>query len=193
MNVRFLALWLALGLFTAGGCAEGPKVVTNLDPSVEFSAFHTFAFSGITDRGHEIGPSDHSPLRERIKGMVDEQLTAKGVRQVSLEERPDLLVHLFYGVMDKDRSERTDIVPGYFGPRQVTMYDYQDGAWVKRSGVATYEDHEGALIVDLAEASKKQLVMRAVIRAVLGDNLKKNFELAHQGIAKAFEVYPAAK
>jgi hypothetical protein len=49
------------------------------------------------------------------------------------------------------------------------------------------------LIVDLAEASKKQLVMRAVIRAVLGDNLEKNFELAHQGIAKAFEAYPAAK
>ena len=126
--------------------------------------------------------------------MVDGQLAAKGVRQVNMEDHPDLLVHLFYGVMGKERTERTDLVPGYLGPPRVaTIYEYQDGDWVRSSGVATYEDHEGALIVDLADSSKKQLVWRAVIRAILGDNLEKNFELANQGIAKAFEAYPAAK
>jgi hypothetical protein len=193
MNIRFLIAWLALGLLAAGGCAEGPKVVTDLDPSVEFSTFRTFAFSGITDRGYETGPSDHSPLRGRIKQMVNEQLVAKGVRQVSVEDRPDLLVHIFFGVKDQKLTERTDLVPGYFGPRSVTAYDYHDGDWVPRSGVATYEDHEGALIVDLAEASKKKLVWRAVIRAIMGDNLEKNFELADKGVTEAFKAYPAAK
>jgi hypothetical protein len=59
--------------------------------------------------------------------------------------------------------------------------------------VTTYEDHEGTLIVDLAESSNEKLVWRAVIRAVLEDNLEKNFELAHEGIAKAFQDYPPAK
>jgi len=86
MNIRFLIACLALGLLAAGGCA-GPKVITDFDPSAEFSAFRTYAFSGITDRGEEIGPSNNSPLRGRLKEMVDEQLTAKGVRQVSLEDR----------------------------------------------------------------------------------------------------------
>ena len=206
MNFRFLTAWLALGLLAAGGCAEGPKVLTDSDPSVQFSAFRTFAISGMTDRGYEVGPSDHSPLRGRIKEMVDEQLAAKGLRQVSMEDRPNLLVHLFFGVKDKQRVESTDMTPGLYGGRrygmapglygrQVTAYEYHDGDWVPASTrvVTTYEDHEGALIVDLAESSKKKLVWRAVIRAVLGDNLEKNFELADKGIAKAFKGYPLAK
>ena len=211
MNLRFLIAGLALGLLAAGGCAEGPKVLTDSDPSAEFSVFRTFAFSGMTDRGYEVGPSDHSPLRGRVKEMVDEQLTAKGLRQVSVEDRPDLLVHIFFGVKDKQRVESTDrtpslypgrysgrypgFYPGLYSGREVTAYEYHDGDWVPASSrvVTTYEDHEGALIVDLAESSKKKLVWRAVIRAVLGDNLEKNFELANKGIAKAFKDYPLAK
>jgi hypothetical protein len=77
----------------------------------------------------------------------------------------------------------------------VETYEYQDGEWdrVKRSGVTTHEDHEGTLIVDLAESSKKELVWRATIRAVLGDNLEENFKLANKGIAEAFKDYPPAK
>ena len=192
MNLKFLTAWLSLWLLAAGGCAEGPKVLTDSDPSVNFSAFRTFALSGMTDRGYEVGPSDHSPLRGRIKEIVDEQLAVKGLRQVSVEDRPDLLVHIFFGVKDKQRVESTDMTPdlypgrysgryqgfypGLYG-RQVTAYEYHDGDWVPASShvVTTYEDHEGTLIVDLAESSKKKFVWRAVIRAVLGDNLEKNF------------------
>jgi len=205
MNLRFLILSLALGLLAAGGCAAGPKVVTDFDPSVEFSAFHTFAFSGITDRGREIGVSDHSPLRERIKQMIDEQLAAKGFRQVSVEDRPDLLVHLFFGVKGQQHVERTSTAPGLYGPRYgwgpgfygrpVETYEYHDGEWdrVNSSRVTIHEDREGTLIVDLAEPSKKHLVWRAVIRAVLVDDMEENFKLANKGVAKAFKDYPSVK
>ncbi|THJ22388.1 MAG: DUF4136 domain-containing protein [Nitrospira sp. CG24E] len=59
--------------------------------------------------------------------------------------------------------------------------------------MTTYEDHEGTLIVDLADSSKKKLVWRAVIKAVLRDNLEKNFELANKGVAEAFKDYPRVK
>ncbi len=143
MNLRFLIAWLALGLLAAEGCAEGPKVVTDSDPSVGFSAFRTYAFSGMTDRGYEVGPSDNSPLRGRIKEMVDEQLAAKGLRQISMEDRPDLLVHLFLGVKDKRRVESTDRVPcpygGMYGMAPSLYgchnktYEYPDGDWVPAS------------------------------------------------------------
>ena len=202
MNLSFLIAWLALWLLAAGGCAEGPKVLTDSDPSVQFSAFRTFALSGMTDRGYEVGPSDHSPLRGRIKDMVDEQLVAKGLRQVSVEDRPDLLVHIFFGVKGQQHVKSTDMTPGRYPgvypglyPYQVKAYEYHDGDWVPASTriVTTSEDHEGTLIVDLADSSKKKLVWRAVIRAVLGDNLEKNFELAHKGVAEAFKDYPRAK
>jgi len=46
MNLRFLIAWLALWLLAAGGCAEGAKVLTDSDPSTQFSAFRTLPFRG---------------------------------------------------------------------------------------------------------------------------------------------------
>jgi len=113
MNIRFLILWLALGLLAAGGCSRAYeiKVLTDFNRSAEFSAFHTFAFSGMTDRGREIGASDNkSPLRMRIKEIVNKQLAAKGLRQVGLEDRPDLLVHLLFGVNDADKYQEATLM-----------------------------------------------------------------------------------
>ena len=106
MNVRFLILCLAVGLLAAGGCSKAYEttVVTNSYGSPDFSAFHTFAHSGMRDRGLEIPASDNkSPLRTRVKEMVNEQLVAKGLRQVGLEDSPDLLVHLAFGVYEADK------------------------------------------------------------------------------------------
>jgi hypothetical protein len=113
MNIRFLIASLALGLLAAGGCARPYeiKVHTDFVPSAQFSAFHTFAFSEMTDRGKKIETSDNSPLRMRMKEMVHEQLAAKGIHQVGLEDRPDLLVHLLFGVNEtREFQEATLIV-----------------------------------------------------------------------------------
>ena len=59
--------------------------------------------------------------------------------------------------------------------------------------MTTYEYEEGTLIVDLAESSKKELVWRATIVAILQGSQEKNFELVNKGVAKAFEAYPPAK
>ncbi|OAI44170.1 hypothetical protein AYO43_02460 [Nitrospira sp. SCGC AG-212-E16] len=204
MNIRVLITCLALGLLVAGGCA-GPDVRTDFDPSADFSAFRSFAYLGITDRGYEVGVSDKSPLRRRIEQLVEEQLVAKGVPQVNLEASPDLLVHLFFGVKGKQQAQKTSMTPGLLGrgygwgpgyyAGHVSAYEYHEGTWtpIKNSRETIYEDHEGVLIVDLAVPSKKELVWRAVIRAVMTDNLEENFELADKGIAKAFKNYPPDK
>ena len=168
MNIRFLILWLALGLLAAGGCSKVKQmyedktyeveVRTNFDQSADFSSFHTFAFSGMTDRGREIAASDNnSPLRMRIKEIVNKQLVAKELRQVGLEDRPDLLVHLLFGVNEADKYK------------------------------------EATLVVNLAESSKKKRVWQAVITETVGDSLEKNFEMVNKGVAKAFKDYPQAK
>ena len=113
MNIRFLIPWLALGLLAAGGCTKAYeiKVLTDFNRSAEFSSFHTFAFSGMTDRGREIEASDNkSPLRTRIKEIVNKQLAAKGLRQVGLEDRPDLLVHLAFGVIEADKYQEATLL-----------------------------------------------------------------------------------
>jgi hypothetical protein len=186
MNIRFLIAWLAFGLLAAGGCV-GPKVHTDHDPSAEFSAFHTFAFTGLTDRDQG-GVLDNSLMRKRIEEMVGQQLTAKGLRQVGLEDRSDLLVHFWVGVKDKQHVESTGVVGGgaYGGG-----YGWRTGYY--GGGVTTFEYQEGTLIVDLAESSKKELVWRATIVGMLGDSPEKNIEMANMGVTKAFEDYPPAK
>ncbi|BFU96234.1 MAG: protein of unknown function [Nitrospira sp.] len=168
MNIRFLTLWLALGLLIAGGCAKVKqmyedkryeiKVRTNFEESADFSSFHTFAHSGMTDRGRKIAATDNSsPLRTRVKEIVNKQLVAKELRQVGLEESPDLLVHLLFGMMDADKFQ------------------------------------EATLVVNLSESSKKKKVWQAVITETVGDSLEKNFEMINKGVAKAFKDYPPAK
>jgi hypothetical protein len=182
MNIRFLIAWLALWLFAAGGCV-GPNVHTDFDPSAEFSAFRTFAFTGLTDRDQG-GVLDNSLLRKRIEEMVGQQLIAKGLQQVGLEERPDLLVHFWVGVKDKQQVESTGVVGGGYGGGYRWRTGYYGG------GVTTFQYQEGTLIVDLAESSKKELVWRATIVGTLADTSDKNVEIAKAGVAKAFENYP---
>jgi len=177
MSSRVLVAGLALGLLATGGCA-GPKVLTDFDPSTEFSAFRTYAFAGLTDRDQG-GVLDNSLMRKRIEEMVGQQLTAKGLRQVGMEERPDLLVHFWAGVKDKQRVESTG---GTYGG------GYRRAGY--SGGVTTYEYQEGTLIVDLVESSKKELVWRATIVETLGSKPEKNLEVANKGVAKAFEAYP---
>ena len=112
MNIRFLIVWLALGQLEVGGCARPYEITvrTDFEPSAEFSSFHTFAFSGMTDRGQKIEASDNSPLRMRMKEMVHEQLVAKGIRQVGVEDRPDLLVHLLFGVNETREFQEATLV-----------------------------------------------------------------------------------
>ena len=182
MNVRFLIAALALGLLAAGGCA-GPKVLIDFDPSAEFSAFRTFAFAGPTDRDQG-GPLDDSLLRKRIEEMVGRQLTAKGLRQVGVEDPSDLLVDFWVGVKDKQRVESKGIAGGASGGRYGSGAGYSGG---------TYEYREGTLIVDLAESSKKELVWRSTIVAILRGSREENLEMADKGVAKAFEDYPPVK
>lgn len=182
MNIRVLVGWLALALLAAGGCT-GPEVRTDFDSSVDFSAFHTFAFTGLTDRDQG-GVLDNALVRKRIEDIVGQELTAKGLRQVGLEDHPDLLVHFWVGVKDKQIVESTG---PYYGGR------YGRGPGPYGGGVTTYEYEEGTLIVDLAESSKKELVWRARIVGIMAESTEQNTEMVKAGVAKAFENYPPAK
>ena len=108
--------------------------------------------------------------------MIGEQHAAKGLRQVSLEDGPDLLAHLFFGVKDKDRVQNTGMTPGFYS-RHVRTYEYHEGVWTpaKSSGVIAYEDHEGTLIVDLAKFVEKGVGVAGCDQGSIGGQLGEEF------------------
>jgi uncharacterized protein DUF4136 len=175
---------LALGLWA---CTSF-NVQTDHDATADFSAFKTFAFAGLADV-NKGGIYDNSLMQKRIESAVARELTAKGLRQVGLDEHPDLLVHYWVNVQDKQRLESGGTSVGVArGPRG----GYGWGAGYG-GGVTTVEYKEGTLILDLVEPAQKQLEWRATIVGTLQDSAEENTELGNEAIAKAFKDYPPNK
>jgi len=175
MGTRFSALLVLLVILVAWGCT-GPKVRTDFDPAADFTNFRTYAFAGLTDLNQN-GMLNNSLIRKRLEQMVGEQLSHKGLRQVGLDEHPDLLVRNWVTIKEKQRIETTSPMVGPYGRREY-------------GGVTTYDYEEGTLIVDLVTPIKDELVWRGSIVSVLADSKEKNIELVNRAIAKAFEDYP---
>jgi len=183
MHIRVLIMWLTLTLFTAGGCV-GPDVRTDFNSSAEFSTFRTFAFTGLRNRDQG-GVFNNSLSWEQVEEMVRQQLTAKGLRQVGLEEHPDLLVHFLVGVKQKERAESTGPM---MGPYAVPSAG--PSAMPGPGTFTTYKYEEGTFIVDLRTPPKNDLVWRGSIVGILSNSKEENLQMANQGIIKAFEHYP---
>ena len=183
MHIRFLIMWLALTLLTVGGCV-GPNVRTDFDSSAEFSAYRTFAFTGLRDRDQG-GVFNNSLSQEQIEEMVRQQMTAKGLRQVGVEEHPDLLVHFWGGVKQKERVESTGPMMGpYSGPAAGPSAMPGSGTF------ATYKYEEGTLNIDLMTPPENDLVWRGSIVGLLSNAKEENVQMVNKGIVKAFKDYP---
>lgn len=164
------------------GCM-GPTVRTDFDPSADFTTFKTYAFSGLTDV-NQGGVLDNSLLRKRLEQMVREQLSSKGLREVGMEDSPDVLVHYWVSLKEKQSVQSSGPAVGAYGWRGAY------GGGIGYSQVTTYEYTEGTLIIDLVTPAKNELVWRGSIVGTLTDSKEKNIELAKEGIAKAFADYP---
>lgn len=159
-------------------------VKTDHDPTADFTKFKTFTFVGLAD-AEKGGIHDNSLKHKRIESAVARELTGKGLRQVDLNQQPDLLVYYWFSTKEKQQIQSTGPTAGAYGWRG----GYGWGAGYG-STVTTYEYTEGTLILDLVEPTKKELVWRATIVGTLQDTPKDNIELGNKAIAKAFESYP---
>lgn len=173
---------LVLVLILAWGCG-GMAVRTDFDPTADFTTFRTYAFAGMTDL-NQGGVLDNSLVRKRLEQMVGEQLAGKGLQQVGTGDKPDLLVHYWVGLKEKQRVESTGPAVGMYGRRG--PYGYGAGY----SGVTTYEYTEGTLILDLVTPAKNELVWRGTIVGTLTDSKEKNLQMTGDAIVKAFAEYP---
>jgi uncharacterized protein DUF4136 len=176
----------AFMLLCAVSCAPNIDIKTDYDQSADFTKYQTFAFAGMTDL-NQSGVLSNSLTRKRIETALTAELTKKNLRQVELDQHPDLLVHYWVGMKDKQMIDTTAPAMGAYGWHG--RYGYGAGY----APVTTYEYREGTLITDLVDAAKKELVWRATMMANLENNAADNIELGKQAIAKAFENYPPTK
>lgn len=157
MRVPAGAIRLALLLLVAllAGCATGPRITTDSDPSADFARYRTFAFYeplAVETKGYG------TPSSQRMKAAARREMEARGY--VYDEARPDLLVNINAYI-----NERQDVisVPQL---QQRVYYNYRYNAyvtgayWVNRTDVYNYT--EGTLNIDVVDAARKQLVWEGI-------------------------------
>jgi hypothetical protein len=166
-----LALTCALALIALPAIVSAQKVRTDFDPSVDFSAFKTFAWTDGT-------PSPNPFGEQRIHQIVEAALVAKGLTRV--DAHPDLLVATH--VVTQERKELTTY--GYGG-------SWRWGGGTATTTVDTYT--EGTLAVDLVNATTKQLVWRGVGTDTASDKAEKNTKKVQKAVDKMFTNYPPGK
>jgi hypothetical protein len=157
------------------------KTVVDFDPKANFSKYKTFAYVGGVENllMFEVNPG---LVSERVHRSVNRELTQKGLREVQVNQNPDLLVR-FWANPSSQVNVATMGDWGAYRP-------YIDSYWAR-----TYEEvsassrKEGALLIDLVDPKSKTLVWRLyLIHKITTPD--KEWKKADEELSKGFESFP---
>lgn len=163
------------------GCASGPKIFTNQDPSADFAGYRTYGFPPVLGTD-EAGYS--SILSQLLKTAASRELETRGYTQ---SDQPDLLVNFQVRTKEKIQASSTPAAGGYYGYRR--GYYGVWGGYPMETNVTQYT--EGTLNIDLVDAKRNQLAWEGVAVGRIREETRRNLEPAvNEAVAKIFAEYP---
>ena len=177
MNLKTLSvLGLSLVLSSTTGYAD--KIKSEFDKAATFSQFKTYAFKpGLLMIGQ-----DHDKLDGFFFDAMRKELNAKAMTEV--KDHPDVYVTYFGTLGGKTTSG------SLYAPGQVASYDW--GIPQGWSGVTSTTAIEGSLLIEVVNASSKQLAWRAIAEGLVKNlgRLDKQEARINEVVKKAFQNYP---
>ncbi|NTU67321.1 MAG: DUF4136 domain-containing protein [Chlorobiaceae bacterium] len=156
---------ILLTLFSLAGCST-LSVSSDYDNTMDFAAYHAYRWQapGQDASGKDLLASNPIVGR-RVKAAVDRELAARGyvLKQVG---PVDFMVSAVATVRQISRLEPDPVSwnVGYYRGRPVWYRSWWGDPWPT---VAYYE--EGALMLDITDARKKELAWRGVVRGLVED------------------------
>ncbi len=139
-----------LGLFLVAGCASGPTIRSNVDESVDFTQFRTFAFFEplATDReGYQ------SLISQQLVTSAERELQARGLQRT--DTNPDLLVNFSAALDQRLRVTQSPGMPSRNFHRHRRGF-YSTWPTYQQTEIRQYT--KGTLGVDIVDAARRQLV-----------------------------------
>ena len=159
------------------------KVTSDYDTDAHFAAYRTYEWTSPSQQSTGDPRLDNPFLDSRIRGAVEKQLADKGFMKDSAG-RPDLLV--VYHTAVRGKLDVTSVSNYTYGPR----WGYYGGV----PGGTTYvrEYDEGSLILDLIDASTRQLVWRGSAQAEIKENAgpREKQERINEAVRKIMKRFP---
>lgn len=172
-----------LAALLLAGCASGPSVYVNSDPSADFAGFRTYNF--MTPLGTD-RPGYSSVLSEYLRAAASRELDARGYQK---SDNPDVLVNFNLQTKEKVQSTTMPSGPSYGG-----YYGYRAGYYGTWGGYETQVTQytEGTLTVDVVDARRKQLAWDGTAVGRIRDEARQNLQPAVDKVmAQIFEKFPS--
>ena len=167
-------------------CSSGPKIKTDYDHSVDFSAFNTFGF--YNPMGIE-NPNYSSILGQMFRTTIGAQMRQHGYVE---SDNPDILINVSAQMKDKTRvtTMSDPMYGGYYGYRG-GMYDPWGGyGYGTSTHVSQYT--EGTINIDMVEVKQRRMIWEGIAIGRVTEN-ETNEDLRadiESGVAEMFEGFP---
>lgn len=168
----------ALGLIFAaalvvGGCATGPTVRTDSDPTADFSKFRSYSWV------YTAPPTGMNPLLfQRIKDSIDRQLQTR----FTPADPGDFAVAFTVG--RRDSVQVTD-----FGPYAPF---YRGWGWAGARNVDVRNVTDGTLIIDIYDTATKRAVWHGIATQQINPNREPSQQQIDTAIAEVLSRFPPA-
>jgi Domain of unknown function (DUF4136) len=149
MQTRLLAATIALVVAPALLLAQ--KVSYDYNKSANFASYKTYQQKDGTKVGQQL-------IDDRITSAIDTALAAKGFTK---SDKPDVIV-VYHVAFDKQKDIST-FSSGYGGGYGPYGYGWGGGGWA--GGTSTTQVRDiliGTLVIDMADAAKKEMVWRGI-------------------------------
>jgi hypothetical protein len=166
-------------LLCTGSTGLAHKVRVDFDHGIHFSGYKTYRWVDSTAVPSPEGLFPNQLMRERIAGLIEEALAARGFKRVTTGG--DLLIS--YGIQVTEH------------PEFVTFYDGAGPGWGWGwgSGFSTttvQTIYEGTLVLDMVDANQKKLVFQGTSTQAISSRPERNTKKLAKAVNEIFEKYP---
>ena len=163
--VQILLIGMTLAL---AGCASGSRIVSNVDPSANFSQLRTFGFMQPLGTDNASGRTLTS---QHLMRAAADELGMRGLTQS--DDSPDLLVNFFISTRDVVTSTPSTGTSVHWRRGRYGTW----GGYSMSMGTPTVTTQtQGTLAVDLVDARRGQLVWEGAATKRVTDSRRRNLE-----------------
>ena len=183
-RIRTGSAWfLALVAVSLAGCSTGPTIVTNSDPSVDWSQYRTFGFFSPlgTDRG-------------TVRSLTSNQLIESTTREMEkagftlADSQPDLLINFVLSTRETLQTRPSSSASMHHSRGR---YSTWSGWSMSASTTEVVQRTEGTLGIDIVDRARNQLVWEGAATKRITDSTRQNqAEVLDAAIADVFAQFP---
>ena len=181
---RIRGVWaLALVAVSLAGCSSGPRIITNSDPTVDWTQYRTFGFF------QTLGTD-----RNTVRTIMSTQLIESTTREMEAagftlsESNPDLLINFVVTTRETLQTRPTSGASFHHGRGR---YGTWSGWSASMSTTEVVQRTEGTLGVDIVDRARNQLVWEGAATKRVSDSTRRNQDrVLDEAIADIFVQFP---